>query len=61
MVQDSPADRADLRPGDIITHINGSAVTTPQDIYNFLAGEEHLRMTIIRKGKLIQIDVDLES
>jgi S1-C subfamily serine protease len=61
MVQDSPADRAGIRPGDIITHINGSAVISSKDIYNFLDGDEKLRMTMIRAGKIIKINVNLDS
>jgi S1-C subfamily serine protease len=61
MVQDSPADRSGMRPGDIITHINGSAITSSKDIYKFLEETGSLKMTIIRKGREIQLEVDLNS
>ena len=61
MIQDSPADRAGLRPGDIITHINGSPITASQDIYKFLEDDCNLYVTIMRRGKVLKILVDLES
>lgn len=33
VVRDSPADRAELQTNDVITHVQGKAVTTPAAYY----------------------------
>jgi type II secretory pathway component PulC len=51
----------DFRPGDIITHVNGVTITSSKDIYKFLEDDCNLSVTVMRKGKIIKFDVDLEG
>lgn len=57
---DSPADRAGLRPGDILTAIDSKPVTDSQSMLNIIAmlkPREKATLTIIRAGK--KMDVQL--
>jgi len=56
----SPADVAGVKPGDIVTHINGSPIRGVADVYKFLEGRENLRLTIIRKNQEINVVVTPE-
>ncbi len=59
---DSPASRAGLRSGDVVTQVNGEKVTTASDLQ--LAASTHapgtaLNLTIIRDGKTQNVEVKL--
>jgi len=54
--QQSPAGEAGLRPGDIITHVNGTAVNDV-DSLSALLGDE-ARLCISRNGESMNVDVD---
>lgn len=45
--------KADVRPGDIITHIDGKAIEAGQDYYPLLEGKagRKVRLTVDRKGR----------
>ena len=55
IVRKSPAKRAGLMTGDIITHMNGEAIPNPRAAINFVAdvapGNE-IALNIVRKGEL---------
>ncbi|MFN2349097.1 MAG: Do family serine endopeptidase [Thioalkalivibrio sp.] len=58
VLRDSPAARADMRPGDIITHIGGDRVNDAQDALNFIARAkpgDTLPMEGVRDGNRIEI------
>lgn len=58
VLRDSPAGRAGMQPGDIITHIAGDRVHDAQDALNFIARAhpgDTLDMTGIREGRPIEI------
>jgi serine protease DegS len=58
VLRDSPAGRAGMRPGDIITHIGGDRVNDAQDALNFIARArpgETLHMEGVRDGKNVEI------
>lgn len=61
---ESPAAKADMRPGDLIVAVNGANVRTRQEanriIYGARIGEE-LRFEIMRKGKIREVVVILEE
>ena len=40
--------------------LSGSAITSSKDIYQFLESTGDLRITIIRKGKVVNLDVNLD-
>jgi len=62
IVLKSPADLAGLKPGDIVTHINGAAIHGSRDVYKLLEGREDLNFTVIRdQNKFHQITVRPES
>jgi serine protease DegS len=58
VLRDSPAGRAGMQPGDIITHIGGDRVNDAQDALNFIARArpgDSLHMQGIRDGREIEI------
>jgi len=57
VLQDSPADKVGVQPGDIVTHINGSAVMGTRDVYKFLEGQEDLILTLVRRNQVITVRV----
>jgi len=58
IVLNSPADNAGLKPGDIVTHINGRPIHGSRDVYKLLEERDDLNFTVIRdKNKFQQITV----
>ncbi|MEE4248282.1 MAG: PDZ domain-containing protein [Kangiellaceae bacterium] len=53
----SPAERSGIQIGDIITHINGTAVSKPQDFYELLGYEmgRVMNLKVIRGKQNIEI------
>jgi len=62
LVVGSPADRAGIRPGDIVTHINGKPVHGSRDVYKILEGTETpLVLSVSRdKGVFVKVAVHPE-
>lgn len=62
--KDSPADKAGLKPGDIITSINGDNIETFQGLrkalYKFKPGES-IKLGVVRDKQSKDIDVELED
>ena len=48
LVIDSPADKAGVIPGDIVTHVNGREIYESKDVYKLLETDEDLQLTIVR-------------
>ena len=44
----SPADKAGVVPGDIVTHINGVDIHESKDVYRILETDQDLHLTIVR-------------
>ena len=62
--EDSPAEEADLKPGDVILNIDGEKVTDSDDVREILADYEEndqIEITIIRQGKTKKVTVVLEE
>lgn len=57
---DSPADRAKLQPGDIITQIDDQAITGSRELVRYLRSctvGQKLRLTLYRKGDTLELDL----
>jgi len=58
VVKGSPADKAEIKPGDVIQKINGKEVTSPvelaEEVRKVEIGKE-ISLTLIRKGKEITL------
>ncbi len=59
VVRDSPAQKAGLKAGDVITHVNGDAVATPHDITAHLHNQaaKPLPFAITRNHRELSLDV----
>lgn len=61
---DSPADRADLRPGDILTDIDGCPITTQGELEEKIAGlapGHTLKLTIFRDTEELTVTLTLSN
>ena len=54
----SPAGEAGLRPGDIITHVDGAAVSDAQQLTSMLAGRSEAVLTVSRDGEAMEVSVE---
>ena len=57
---ESPAAKAQLQPGDIITNINGQAITGSKDLVRYLRNctvDQVLKLSIYRKGEPIELTI----
>jgi serine protease Do len=62
VVSGDPADRAGIKPQDIITKINGKKITTSRDLTNLAAGlavGDTAAVTILRDGKQKTLQVKI--
>jgi serine protease DegS len=62
--EDSPAARAGLRVGDLITHLNGQAVTSDQEAMNRIASMtpgSTVRIRVQRDSKELELTATLEE
>jgi len=60
--EDSPAEEANLKPGDVITSIDGEKVTDPQSVSESLSDfekDDEVELAIFRQGKPQKIKVTL--
>ncbi|XP_012261262.2 serine protease HTRA2, mitochondrial [Athalia rosae] len=53
----SPAYVGGLRPGDIVTHVNGAPVLSAADIYEALEKPGPIKMIIARTGGIVEVTV----
>lgn len=64
IVKDSPADKAGLRSGDIVTAVNGEAliegVTLQSFVSDFKVGDT-IKLTVLRGGSEVEVKVKLEE
>ena len=60
--KDSPAERAGLKSGDVVTAVNGDVIESPQDLARRIAGEEpgdKTDITVWRQGGSRTISVEI--
>jgi serine protease DegQ len=60
VVRDGPADKAGVKPGDILIKVNDTAVTDRTSLVNLIAQlppDKKAKLTFLRKGKPITFDV----
>jgi serine protease DegQ len=60
VVRGGPADKAGVKPGDILTQVNDNKVTDRVAMMNLIAQlppDKKARLTFLRKGKLISLDI----
>jgi serine protease Do len=60
IVPDGPAAKSELRPADVITAIDGKAVTTGQELKNMVRSKkvgQPLVLDVVRNGKPIKVNV----
>jgi S1-C subfamily serine protease len=62
IAQGGPAASSDLRPGDLITAVEGRAVKQPEDLSSAVLQHkpgERVKLTVVRDGRQRTIDVEL--
>jgi serine protease DegQ len=60
VIRDGPAFKAGVKPGDILTEINGKPVADRVDMMNMIAQlppNKSAKLTFVRKGKPVILDV----
>lgn len=60
VVRDGPADRAGVKPGDVLVKVNDASVTDRISLMNLIAQltpNKKAKLTFLRKGKSITLDV----
>jgi S1-C subfamily serine protease len=67
VVEGSPADRAGLRPEDLIVSIDGGAISTVDELHKLMVSDvigRTLHVSLIREGQRVDVDLvpaELES
>ena len=56
--KESPAGEAGLRPGDIITHVDGAPVRDAQQLGGMLTGGKEARLTVSRGGREMEVSIE---
>jgi serine protease DegQ len=62
VVHGGPADRAGMRPGDILVAVQGKKVTSTSDMMNFIAAlppGDKAKLTVVRKDRESTLDVTI--
>lgn len=60
VISDSPAEKAGIKPGDVIQAVNGKPVTTPLDLKEAVLSTEigeKITLVIIREGKKVEVEL----
>jgi C-terminal processing protease CtpA/Prc len=64
VAEDSPAEEAGIKAGDVVTLVNGEGISEPEDLIDelceFEEGEE-VELTVVRKGKEQIFKIELEE
>lgn len=62
VVEDSPADKANLKAGDVIIEFNGRRIDDKSDLHHFIKKTEpgdEVEISLMRKGKKMTLKVEL--
>ena len=60
VVEDSPAERAGLRPEDLIVEVDGSAVTGVADLQRLMVADRigaTVEVTLLREGRALTLEL----
>jgi serine protease DegQ len=60
VLRDGPADKAGIKPGDVLTEVGGKPVTDPSSMLNLVAALEpgkNIRMKLKRQNKNLEVSV----
>jgi membrane-associated protease RseP (regulator of RpoE activity) len=61
VMKGTPAERAGLKPGDVITHVGSRAVDDADELVRAVSAEDtHVKLTVLRKGARRTVEADLE-
>ena len=55
----SPASRAGLKAGDVVTKVNGTPVTAPREISSMAREKKTISFTVVRNKKEITLNIEL--
>ena len=55
----TPASRAGLKAGDVVTKVNGTPVTSPREISFLIRGKKSISFTVVRNKKEMTLNVEL--
>lgn len=64
VVEDSPASRAGLRVGDVLTHVDGEAVSSPFEVTTRIGAREDgevVGLEVVRDGRVSNLSATLET
>ncbi|XP_011702884.1 PREDICTED: serine protease HTRA2, mitochondrial isoform X2 [Wasmannia auropunctata] len=61
VIHGSPAHRAGLLPGDIVTHANGEPVLSSSNVYKMLEKSGPIKLQVLRKDQILYIQVVPEN
>jgi serine protease Do len=62
VIKDTPAERAGMKAGDVITRVGDTAVADVDDLQRALRGREgHVTITVMRRGARRTVDAELEA
>ncbi|KAL5111051.1 Serine protease HTRA1 [Taenia crassiceps] len=56
VIRNSPAERADLRPGDVIVAINGNKIINANEVAKVIEEQEVFSVTVLRNGEQVEIE-----
>ncbi|PHV11283.1 Do family serine endopeptidase [Chitinimonas sp. BJB300] len=62
VVRGGPADKAGVKPGDVLVTVNGKAITNFADMLNQVAGQapdSKVLVTLVHKGKPVEVSITI--
>ncbi|XP_062852129.1 serine protease HTRA2, mitochondrial-like [Trichomycterus rosablanca] len=60
IIPDSPANKAGMKPGDIVLEVNGVKVNTSEEIYNAVRSSDSINMVVCRGQDLLMLHITPE-
>jgi serine protease Do len=58
----SPADKAGVKAGDVITKVNGTVVTSPREVVALIrVGHKPVVFTVVRNHRMLTLNIELAS